>query len=166
MQFSILGVLIPVAALFAGCTSSQLRPPPNAVAELLELHEDVMCAHREADPELLMRSEAPDHISVNRGEITRPTLEERQARFRSYLGSTRFLVYNDLVPPVVRVSDDGKLGWVIAQVRGAGVQKDKDGTSKPLEFESAWIELYERRGGHWYRVGNVSNFKPQRASGG
>ena len=29
----------------------------------------------------------------------------------------------------------------------------------PIQFESAWIELYEKRGGSWRRVGNVSNFK-------
>jgi hypothetical protein len=31
--------------------------------------------------------------------------------------------------------------------------------SQPLEFISAWIELYEKRDGRWWRIGNVSNFK-------
>jgi hypothetical protein len=65
-----------------------------------------------------------------------------------------------MIPPVVRVSNDNSLGWVIAQVRAAGVQTTKDGASRPLSFESAWIELYERRDGKWLRVGNVSNFTP------
>src|SRR5262249_12646840 len=107
-----------------------------------------------------LRSEAPDSVSANRGEITQPTLDARRARFQQYLETTRFTEYVDLVPPIVRVSDDGSLGWVIVQVRGVGVQTTQDGASRPLVFESAWIELYERRAGVWYRVGNVSNFKP------
>ena len=149
-----------VSALLASCGSAHIAPPLDARAKLLALHEEVMQAHRESNADLLLRAEAPDSISANRGEITQPTLDARRARFQQYLGSTRFAEYVDLVPPIVRVSDDGSLGWVIVQVRGSGVQTRQDGSSQPVAFESAWIELYERRGGTWYRVGNVSNFKP------
>jgi hypothetical protein len=119
-----------------------------------------MQAHRESNVDLLLRAEAPDSVSANRGQITQPTLDARRARFQQYLATTRFSEYVDLVPPIVRVSNDGSLGWVIVQVRAAGVQSAPDGSSQPLAFESAWIELYEHREGRWYRVGNVSNFKP------
>ena len=32
--------------------------------------------------------------------------------------------------------------------------------SAEVKFVSAWIELYERRDGRWWRTGNVSNFRP------
>jgi len=38
----------------------------------------------------------------------------------------------------------------------SGVQGEQ---KTPVGFVSAWIELYEKRKGRWYRVGNVSNFK-------
>jgi len=156
-------ILMPILALsvlLASCSSTPIAPPLEARAKLLALHEEAMRAHRESNADLLLLSEAPDFISANRGQITQPTLDARRARFQQYLGTTRFAEYIDLVPPVVRVSDDGSLGWVIVQVRAAGVQTTQDGGSQPLAFESAWIELYERREGSWYRVGNVSNFKP------
>jgi len=34
-----------------------------------------------------------------------------------------------------------------------------DGTV-PVEFVSAWIELYRKVDGRWMRTGNVSNFRP------
>ena len=151
---------LAISVLLASCASTNTSPSFDPRAELLALHEEVMRAHRESNADLLMRSEAPESVSANRGQITQPTLEERRARFQQYLGTTRFTEYIDLVPPIVRVSNDGSLGWVIVQVRGAGVQTTQDGGSKPLAFESAWIELYERRGSSWFRVGNVSNFKP------
>jgi hypothetical protein len=156
-------LLVPVlaiAVLLASCGPANVAPTLEPRAELLALHEEVMRAHRESNVDLLLRAEAPETISANRGQITQPTLDARRARFQQYLGTTRFSEYVDLVPPVVRVSSDGSLGWVIAQVRAAGVQSAQDGGSHPLTFESAWIELYERHDGKWYRVGNVSNFKP------
>jgi hypothetical protein len=153
--------MFPILAisLLASCSTTSVAPSHDPRAELLALHEETMRAHRESDVELLMRAESPEFVSASRGQITQPTLDARRALFQRYLGATRFTEYVDLVPPVVRVSKDGSLGWVIVQVRGAGVQTKQDGSTQPLEFESAWIELYERRGGGWARVGNVSNFK-------
>jgi hypothetical protein len=100
---------------------------------------------------MLVADQAPDMIIVNRGEMTRPSLEERRASFGSYLGRTVFSEYRE---------NDGSLGWVIVQVGARGVQTAEDGTKKPIEFVSAWVELYEKRDGRWYGVGNVSNFRP------
>jgi hypothetical protein len=114
----------------------------------------------ESDAALLVADQAPDMIIVNRGEVTRPSLEERRAFFGSYLGRTVFSEYRDLVEPVVKLSNDGSLGWVIVQVGARGVQTAEDGTKEPIGFVSAWVELYEKRDGRWYGVGNVSNFRP------
>lgn len=152
-------LLIAISVLVSSCSSMDSTGRPDPRTQLLALHEEVMLAHRESNVDILMRAEASDYFSANRGQITQPTLEARRARFQQYLGTTRFSEYIDLVPPVVRVSSDGSLGWVIVQVRAKGVQTAGDGKSQPIAFESAWVELYERRGATWYRVGNVSNFK-------
>jgi hypothetical protein len=153
-------LLAALLALLASCATSNTPPLPDAHAQLLALHEETMQAHRESNAALMMRAEAPDYVVANRGQLTQPTLDARQNLFQQYLSTTRFTEYADMIPPVVRVSNDNSLGWVIAQVRASGVQTTKDGASRPLSFESAWIELYERRDGKWLRVGNVSNFKP------
>ena len=129
------------------------------VVVLQELHEKVMRAHRQSDVELLLEDAAADFVVANRGEVTRPTLDERRKRLGSYLRSTTFQAYRDVVDPVVKVSSDGTLGWVIVQVQATGVQSNQEGQKEPLEFVSAWIELYEKRNGRWISVGNVSNFK-------
>ena len=82
-----------------------------------------------------------------------------RAHLGPYLAATTFHEYRDLIEPVVAVSEDATLGWVIAQVYARGIQRQEDGTREPLEFTCAWIELYARREGRWLRVGNVSNFK-------
>ena len=132
---------------------------------LLALHEEVMRAHRESNVDLLLAAEEDDYVVANRGEITRPDRKSRRERLGPHLRQTRFTTYRDKVPPIVEVSSDGSLGWVIVQVEARGEQTTPSGAVEPIEFVSAWIELYEKRNGRWVRVGNVSNFKPSAGGG-
>jgi hypothetical protein len=152
-------VVTLTALLMAQAPLSQADPPRD-VELLRALHDKTMRAHKDSDAASLVADQAPDMIIVNRGAVTRPSLEERRASFASYLGRTVFSEYRDLAEPIVKVSNDGSLGWVIVQVGARGVQTAEDGTKKPIEFVSAWVELYEKRDGRWYGVGNVSNFRP------
>ena len=161
VPFSMLRAVPVVLALLSitSCITVR-RSGGDASAELLALHQAVIDAHATSDVELLLRDESDEYVVANRGEITTPSKAARRARFSAYLGSTKFAVYRDEVAPVVRVSEDGTLGWVIVQVYARGEQRGESGQATPVEFTSAWIELYERRDGRWLRTGNVSNFKP------
>ena len=126
--------------------------------ELLRLHEQAMQAHRDSNIDMLVAAEGDEYVIASRGEVSRPQLAERKAFLGPYLAATRFSMYRDQVAPIVKVSSDGTLGWVIAQVEAKGEQKGAT-RAHNVEFVSAWIELYEKRDGRWTRVGNVSNFK-------
>lgn len=142
---------------------AHLSPAPLAGTDeltLRALHEKAMRAHRQSNADLLLEDDAENYVLVNRGEVSRPTLAQRRARLSSYLQSTTFEEYRDVTEPIVTVSKDGTLGWVVVQIHARGVQRTMPGKEEPLDFTSAWIELYEKRGGRWYSVGNVSNFKP------
>ena len=144
------------ATALAACAST----PPDISSDrsrLLALHEQAMEAHRKGDVDLLLQADDAQFVLASRGEISRPSLEQRRQFLGPYLKRVQFAEYSDVVAPVVHVSADGTAGWVIAQVRARGTEIG--GTGKPVQFESAWIELYEKRGGDWKRVGNVSNFK-------
>lgn len=145
------------ALLLTQCTASDRAG--TDIDQLRALHEKVILAHRQNDVDVLLEDEAADYVVASRGEVTRPTLDERRERLGSYLGSTTFREYRDVTDPVIEVSSDGTLGWVIVQVEVEGLRTTPEGQSEPLEFTSAWIELYEKRDGRWFRVGNVSNFK-------
>ena len=149
-----IGSALAAAALVAG-----LAWAGSDVDQLRALHAKVIRAHQLSDVEMLLEDEAEDYVIASRGEVSRPTLAERRAVLGLYLESTRFQEYRDTNEPVVKVSGDETLAWVMVQVEARGLQTRPDGTEAELEFVSAWIELYEKREGRWYRVGNVSNFK-------
>jgi hypothetical protein len=129
-------------------------------ARLLALHEKVMRAHRQSDVALLLEDEADEYLVANRGAITQPSLAQRRAQLGPYLERTTFEYYRDARTPSVSVSADGTLGWVMVQVEARGTQAGAGPQREPVAFTSAWIELYRKIDGRWWRVGNVSNFKP------
>ena len=156
-------LIAAILALVALSCVSGARLSPSDEEQLRQLHEEALRAHRESNVDLLLNAEKDDFILSNAGKVSRPNRDARRQGLGPYLESTRFTVYRDQIPPVVKVSKDGSLGWVIAQVEARGEQTGADGTVAPIEFVSSWIELYEKRGGRWLRVGNVSNFKPDPA---
>jgi hypothetical protein len=151
-----LGKTVVFAAMLALATASVFASDTEA---LRALHEKVMRAHRESNVELVLEDDADEAVVAGRGVVSRPTREDRRTRMGPYLKSTVFEVYRDMVDPVVEVSADGSLGWVIVQIEARGVQTDAEGKKEPLAFQSSWIELYRKSDGRWKRIGNVSNFK-------
>ncbi len=125
---------------------------PTDEQAILQMHRDVLRYHIEGDLDAWMAEESESYVSANRGEISRPSIEDRRARLQPYLESTTFSEYRDLVEPVVRVSEDGTLGWVICQVQ---IASERDGEQRNSVW--AWVELYAKQDGAWRRVGNVSN---------
>jgi hypothetical protein len=130
------------------------------VGELRRLHNELLEAHRTGDVDRWMSIEAPEYVSANGGRVMFPELSDRRAQRADYLGSATFDVYRDLREPLVRVSEDGSLGWLIAEVEVRG--SIPSGSGEPQSFHDiwAWVELYENEDGAWRLVGNVSNRRP------
>lgn len=136
------------------------HPELSDESQLLALHEAAIEAHLQNDIEIMLQDEEEDYVIGSRGEVFRPSLEERRQMLGPYLAATTFELYRDEIRPIVKVSKDGTLGWVIVQVYARGEQDIGGGELASVEFASAWIELYEKRNGRWVRVGNVSNIRP------
>ena len=97
------------------------------------------------------------YVSANGGTVRFPAAQARRTQRTAYLASTTFSTYADLRPPIVRVSEDGSLGWVIAEVEIVGESRGEDGEPRAFQDVWAWIELYERTEDGWRMTGNVSN---------
>jgi hypothetical protein len=128
--------------------------------ELVKIHNAIIEAHKAGDVESWISHEPDELIMVSRGEVSYREKGERVKRIEDYLGRTEFYEYRDLIDPIVRVSSDGTLGWLIAQVKISGVRTNDDGSKTPIESIWAWVELYEKTDGRWIQIGNVSNHKP------
>lgn len=156
-QVRILLSLVLVACA-AACTSGEPAKTSDEQS-LLKLHQAGLRAHIESDIDALLATQAENFVLLNRGEISSPSKQRRREFLGPYLARTRFEFYRDTIEPIVKVSRDGSLGWVMAQVQARGSGVTAQGEHQPVEFVVAWIELYERQGHDWISIGNASSFK-------
>lgn len=121
--------------------------------DLVLSHEQVLDAHRTRDVDRLLADQAAIGISVGAAGLALESLDSSKQRLGAWLASAHFDRYEDVVAPVVSVSDDGTRGWLACEISAGG--RLEDGT--PLEFGFAWVELFARREGRWLRTGNASS---------
>ena len=128
-------------------------------AALLEVHRTDRRAHFETDVELLLKHSAEEFIYVGDGKISRSTLAEMKATFGDYFRNAKYYEWDDLEPPIVRISDDASMAWMIVRNKVRRTQKLASGEVKERAFVYAGIMTYEKRQGKWVRIANVSTFE-------
>jgi hypothetical protein len=124
--------------------------------ELLELHKQVGDAYLNKDVGFFTKDIANDYFSISRGKYIKPTRSKITQIFENYLNITEFKVYESLMDPIVTVSDDGTLGWVVAQVK-IQAKRELEGLSHEVDEIWTWITLYKRQNGNWIRMGEVNS---------
>jgi hypothetical protein len=127
--------------------------------ELLALHESDRRAHFTADAGLLASSAGESLLTVSRGALERVTPAAERRRFEEYFRGARYEAWDDLEPPVVRVSDDGSMAWIVSRLRVKRTAPAPDGALQERSFVYAGIMTYARRDGRWTRTANVSTFE-------
>jgi len=129
-------------------------------AELLRLHRLDREAHFKTDVDLLLDGSAEEFIAVSNGKISRSQRTGERAGFAEYFKGVKYYEWDDLEAPIVRISKDGSMAWMITRLRSRRTQKDNAGKEKEQRFVYAGIMIYEKQNGKWVRVANVSTFEP------
>jgi hypothetical protein len=136
-------------------------PAPDRSTEraaLLQHHATILAAHRAGTVEPWLAIEADTLVVGSGGRVRLQDRDARREGRSGYLAATRFSRYEDLRDPRVEISNDGSLGWLVAEVAVEGMQvQDGGGDSTPVRVAFSWVELYRRTPDGWRLVGNVSN---------
>ena len=129
-------------------------------AELLRLHKSDREAHFKTDVDLLQASAPEEFIVVSAGKIYRTKKSDERKQFAEYFKGAKYYEWDDVEEPIVRISKDGGMAWMITRVRVRRTQKDAAGKEQEQKFIYAGIMTYEKRTGKWMRVANVSTLEP------
>jgi len=152
-------ILLFVAS--AVCANAQPSPDlEKEKAELLRLHKSDREAHFKTDVDMLLETSPEEFISVGGGTFNRQSKADARKMFRGYFRDAKYYEWDDVEEPIVRVSNDATMAWMITRTRVRRVQKTVDGGEKEEKFVYAGIMTYEKRGGRWVRVANVSTSEP------
>jgi hypothetical protein len=127
--------------------------------ELLALHEADRLAHFTTDAARMGSGAAASFLAVSGGRVDALTPEAQRQFFEGYFAGARYEAWDDLEPPVVRVSDDGSLAFVVTRLQVRRTSPGADGQPKERSFVYAGLMTYERRDGRYVRTANVSTFE-------
>jgi hypothetical protein len=126
-----------------------------AAAELRAVHEAARRAHLEGNADLMAPGTADQFVLVSNGEVAANSKEKMIGFFRSYFSRVKYLEWSDAAPPVIKVSPDGRMGWMAVKVRARYVERAKPEAGEKA-FRSSWIATFERVGCAWRMTGNAS----------
>jgi hypothetical protein len=141
-----------------GCSRGPDLEEDRAI--LLRLHELGRIAHLEKRADLLVASFADSLLNIARGAVTIRSPAESRARFQAYFDRSTFLEWADLAPPIIRISPDGQMAYVIVQKSVRLSALDSLGVTQPEHTVFAWVEIYEKRNGSWTLMAVASTDRP------
>ena len=148
------------SAQFEARSSLQAALQSAARAELLALHQSARRAHFEHDVDAILATIPEKMTMVRDGKVEVRTREEVRQRFTEYFQGAEFSAWDDLEPPMVQVSPDGQMGWMIVRVRVAYTKTDAAGVKSKEDSVLAWMSAYEKRDGKWMHVANTTTSAP------
>ncbi len=128
----------------SGCQHSEQQ----ALEQLQQTRELHRLAHISRDAELLINTFSDDFRLVQDGQVAQPSREASLAQFQPYFDSVTFIAWDDIQPPVITLSADGKMASVIVTKHVRIVARDNN-QAEPQETFFAWLETWQQQAGEW-----------------
>ena len=129
-------------------------------AELQRLHKQHQTAHLTYDAELFVETFAENLVTVQRGTVVTRNKAENLKRIKGYFDSFKFKKWEDVKPPIIKISKDGTLATIIVEKIVEGTYKNEKGETVRSVTEFAWLEVWEKIDGKWKITTVASTRKP------
>ena len=136
--------------------------PGNEVLhqELSAILAEQRTAHLETDPSAMVENIADSLLSVDAGVVSVQARRDVEAMFASYFEGAVYRRWEDVTPPIVRLSSDGSMAWVVRTVLVQRDEPDGTGGTRSHQFTSAYTSTFERMDGRWQMTSVTSTFLP------
>jgi hypothetical protein len=152
-------IFIIVGILVLGLTAVSAQKASKDMTELMRLHEQHKTAHMTNNVDLFVDTFADKVTQIQNGGVFQRTKEESRERFKIYFASFKFEEWADIKPPIIKISNDGKLATKIVEKRVRGTYKYPDGKVEKDHTAFAWVEVWEKIDGKWKVISIASTSK-------
>jgi hypothetical protein len=129
-------------------------------AELLRLHEAARTAHLDKRADLMVASFDDSVRFVARGEVTIASPEQNRTRLQAYFDRSTFQAWDDIEPPYLHLSPDGRMAWKLVRKRVRLTAPDSAGRQVAEDVVYAWVEIYEKPEDRWVLKAVASTDRP------
>lgn len=125
---------------------------------LQRILDDDRRAHLETDAGLLVSHLADTLVSVDEGAVSHLARRDVEMRFRRVFDGATYHAWDDVEPPIVRLSQQRDMAWVVRHVRVDREHRGPGGSRVRRQFVAAWTATYERTQGDWRLTCVTSTF--------
>lgn len=140
--------------LLISCTQKQdLERTRQEIVRLLQQERK---AHFTNNVDLFISEFADSMISVNKGKVTIAGPVENRKRIEPYFNSVKFIKWDDVADPIIRISDDGSLAYAVIQKQVILTYPDTSGKPFYDTTNYAWTSIYRKQRGEWKVEANAS----------
>jgi uncharacterized protein DUF4440 len=130
-------------------------------AKLLQLHERALRAHFENDATTFLAAYASQWYDIRNVGVRLRTKEEAFPAIEQYFKRTHFSEIAEIVAPIIHLSTDASMAWVIGDMRVRATQDGPEEKERDFSFRCAWVSIYEKQEGEWVQVVDASSFQFQ-----
>jgi hypothetical protein len=153
------------AATIAACAPGMTRRTADDEAAdraaLLRLHAEQRTAHLEHRADLLVAGQADTLWNVSGGRVSANPREQARASFQAYFDASTFAAWDDVAPPRIRISADGRMAYVIVEKRvHVSITPSRGGAAVDQRVRYAWLSVYEKIDGRWRMTAIASTERP------
>jgi hypothetical protein len=153
----------PSAAPSADTSTSSAPRSSDRVEDslaLIRLHERAREAHLAKRADWLVEGQADSLISVSSGKVSVSPRASVRAGFQPYFDASTFQAWDDIVPPRIRISADGRMAYVIVEKRVHLTTRTPNGGTEAERTRFAWLSVYEKQGSEWRMTAIASTDRP------
>ena len=144
----------------SSCTKTSSFSIEKETEHILKLHNAQRDYHFNKDSIAFADQLSKNFISVNRGEISKPTKEATIARYNNYFSSVEFVNWDDVSKPIIKFSNDGSLAYTIVDKVVTIRYKNENDSLVEEETRFAWTAIYKKYGNEWKIDHVASTNKP------
>ena len=156
-KFYILSIII---TLCVSCNKPKSFSIEEETVNILKLHHAQRNYHFNKDSITFANQLSKNFVSVNRGEISKPTKEATISRYNNYFSSVEFVKWDDVTEPIVKFSDDGSVAYTIVDKIITITYKNEKDSLVEEETRFAWTTIYKKYDGEWKIDHVASTNKP------
>ena len=98
-------------------------------------------------------------ISLGNGEIIKYTRADIEEIFRKQWKSGKYVKVEEMVDPIINISTDGKMAWIVGKLKLLYAYTDSVGVEKEKEMIDAYLWVIEKKDDKWISVASVESFK-------
>jgi hypothetical protein len=158
MNLKGMGLVLAAVSALSGCGPTV--DLEAEYAELMRIHELNREAHLGKDAARIAALISDDFLNISHGKIEHQTAEDMIAQLQPYLDRSTFLAWDDIEEPVIRISQDGTMAYVVILKDVHLTQQDENGETIEGRTIFAWTETYEKRDGEWRLTTVTSTDRP------